>query len=133
VTKPAGGGSYSEQTEPTNNLLNGKDWVRVRLTIKAPRDLSYVLIEDPFPAGCEVNERGDSSEVTDWGYWWSSVDIRDDKIAFFCRTFPKGEHTIEYNLHARTPGSYHVMPAISEPMYSPDVHAESSESQVTVK
>ena len=131
--KPAGSGYFTEQTEPTNNELTGSDWVRVRLTIKAPRDMSYVLIEDPFPAGCEVNERGDATEVIDWGYWWSSADVRDDRIAFFCRTLSKGEHTIEYNLRAQTPGIYHVLPALAQGMYAPETRAESPETRITVK
>ena len=131
--KSAGSGYYTQQTEPTNNLFNGGDRVRVRLTIKAPRDLNYVLVEDAFPSGCEVNERGDASEVTDWGYWWSSVDVRDDRIAFFCRTLSKGDHVIEYNLRAQTPGVYHVLPTIAQGMYAPDTHAESAETRLTVK
>ncbi len=133
VPKSAGSGYFTDQTEPTNNELSGSDWVRIRLTIKSPRDLSYVLVEDAFPAGCEVNERGDAEDVTEWGYWWSAVDVRDDRIAFFCRTLSKGEHTIEYNLRAQTPGVYHVMPAMAQGMYAPDTRAESAEARITVK
>ena len=133
VSKSSGKDTWTLQTEPTNNQLIGSDKIRVRLTIEAPREIEYVLIEDPFPAGCEVNERGDAEESGDWTFWWSSVDVRDDKIAFFARKMSKGKHVIEYNLHAMTPGSYHVMPALVQAMYSPQIRAETSETKVTVK
>ena len=125
--------SWSLQTEPTNNQLAQGDRIRVRLTIDAPRDMAYVLIEDPFPAGCEVNERGDASEVVDWGYWWQGVDVRDDRIAFFAKTITKGKHVIEYNLRAQTPGIYHTLPTLVQGMYTPETRAETSETRVEIK
>ncbi len=129
----AGMDSWSLQTEPTNNQLAQGDRIRVRLTIDAPRDMAYVLIEDPFPAGCEVNERGDASEVVDWGYWWQGVDVRDDHIAFFAKTITKGKHVIEYNLRAQTPGSYHTLPTLVQGMYTPETRAETAETRVVIR
>lgn len=129
----AGIASWTLQTEPTNNRLQQGDRIRVRLTLTVPRDMAYVLIEDPFPAGCEVMERGDAEEVVEWGYWWSSIDVRDDRIAFFARTLSKGTHTIEYNLRAQTPGSYHTLPTLLQAMYAPETRAESEEARVEVR
>lgn len=128
-----GGDSWSLQTEPTNNQLAQGDRIRVRLTINAPRDMAYVLVEDPFPAGCEVNERGDASEVVEWGYWWQGVDVRDDRIAFFVKTLTKGQHVIEYNLRAQTPGKYHSLPTLVQGMYTPETRAETAESRVEIR
>ena len=128
-----GSDSWSLQTEPTNNRLAQGDRIRVRLTIDAPRDMAYVLVEDPFPSGCEVNERGDASEVVDWGYWWQGVDVRDDHIAFFAKTITKGKHVIEYNLRAQTPGSYHALPTLVQAMYTPETRAETAETRIEIK
>lgn len=115
-------------------LMKAGEQIRVRLTIYAPRDISYVLIKDAFPAGCEVNERGDAGEESEiWGFWWSSVDVRDDHIAFFARTLSRGEHQIEYNLRPQTPGRYHALPTLVQAMYSPDEKAHSTEATVEVK
>ena len=113
--------------------MQAGDRIRVRLTLNVPRDMAFVLIEDAFPAGCEVSERGDADDVTDWSYWWSSVDIRDDRIAFFARSLSQGQHVIEYNLKAQTPGSYHTMPALMQAMYAPEMKAESAETRVEIK
>ncbi|MGQ0568242.1 MAG: hypothetical protein ACT4P5_01735, partial [Armatimonadota bacterium] len=96
------------------------------------RDLAYVMLEDPFPAGFEVTERG-SAEIDEWTYWWASTDVRDDRIAFFVRSLPAGTHVIEYNLRAQTPGLYYGLPATIQGMYSPQVRAESSGARVTIK
>jgi uncharacterized protein YfaS (alpha-2-macroglobulin family) len=129
----AGSDSWSLQTEPTGNQLQQGDRIRVRLTIDAPRDMAYVLIEDPFPSGCEVNERGDASEVVEWGYWWQGIDVRDDHIAFFAKTITKGKHVIEYNLRAQTPGTYHALPTLVQGMYTPETRAETAETRVQIK
>ena len=133
ISKPSGRDTWTLQTEPTNNLMSSGDKIRVRLTIENQKDLDFVLIEDAFPSGCDISERGDSGEVVDWNYWWSSVDLRDDRIAFFARKLRKGTHTIEYNLRAQTPGSYHVMPTLVQAMYSPELRAETSETKVVIK
>ena len=96
--------------------------------------MSYVLIEDPFPSGCEVTEHGTvDASADDWDHWWSSMDVRDDRIAFFARTLTKGKHVIQYNLRAQTPGSYHALPSLLQAMYAPETRAESAEAQVAVR
>ncbi len=133
TTKQATDTPWKVRTEPTNNTMQTGDHIRVRLTLNVPRDMAYVLIEDPFPAGCEVSERGDADEVTDWNYWWSSLDVRDDRIAFFARTLSAGQHVIEYNLRAQTPGTYRALPTLLQAMYAPDQKAETAEAKVEIK
>lgn len=134
LPRQVGQDSWTLQTEPTNNRLQQGDQVRVRLTLDVPRDLSYVLIEDAFPSGCEVTERGDAeSNSEDWTYWWSKTDVRDDRIAFFATRMPKGRHVIEYNLRAQTPGRCRALPTMLQAMYNPSTRAESAETQLEVQ
>ncbi len=125
--------SWRLDSEVTNDQLNEGDRIRVVLKIHAPRQMQFVMLEDPFPAGLEVSERGDAEDTIEWGYWYSSVDVRDNKIAFFMRTVRAGDSVIEYNLRAKTHGSYHAMPALLQAMYSPDMHAESAEDRVMIR
>ena len=133
VPKKTPDNAWSLQAEATDNALRQGDHIRVRITINAPRDLKYVLIEDAFPSGCTVSERGTADEVVDWGYWWDSVDVRDDRIAFFARSITKGKHVIEYNLRAETLGSYRALPTLVQAMYAPEMRAETAETPVTIK
>jgi hypothetical protein len=130
--KAVGTGTWSLQTEPTGNQLEQGDRVLVRLTIKTTEPLAYVLIEDPFPSGFEVTERG-SAELDEWMYWWASTDVRDDRIAFFVRSLEPGTHVIDYNLRAQTPGRYQALPAVLQGMYNPERRAESAGTRVVVK
>ena len=124
--------SWTVETVPSGNRLAQGDRVMVRLTITAPRDLAYILIEDPFPSGFEVTERG-SAEMDEWSYWWTSTDVRDDHIAFFIRSLERGTHVIEYNLRAQTPGTFNVLPAILQGMYAPQTRGESAGARVVIK
>ena len=119
-------------SEPTRGQLRQGDAVRVRLTFRVPDEVSYVLIEDALPAGCEVTERGDAG-VDEWDSWWSSTDVRDDRIAFFARHLTRGQHVIEYNLRAQTPGTYRVLPTLLQAMYDGDTRAESGEDRVEIR
>ena len=120
-------------TEATNDQLNEGDHIRVRITITSPRDMEYVLIEDPYPAGCEISEKGEVDADTDWSFWYSNIDVRDTHVAFFAKHLPAGKSVIEYNLRAKTRGSYHAMPAMIQAMYAPELHAESAENRVMVR
>jgi hypothetical protein len=130
--KRVGADGWSLQTEPTGNELRQGDRVLVRLTITAARDLAYVLLEDPFPAGFEPTERG-TAEIDQWTSWWANTDVRDDRVAFFVRHLPTGRHVIEYNLRAQTAGRYNALPVALHGMYTPALRAESRGARVVIK
>lgn len=121
------------------------DLVKVRLTVVAPTDLHYVVVEDFLPAGLEPVDttlKTTSSEVREMlrkeqqalagdrrGYgWWryplsyfSHVDMRDNRVVLFATYLPKGVHEYVYFLQATTAGQYRVMPARAYEMYFPEV------------
>ncbi|MBC8104443.1 MAG: hypothetical protein H7Z41_17850 [Cytophagales bacterium] len=130
--------SFDLATEDTGNRFDPGDAVRVRLTITAPREVGYVLIEDAFPSGFEPTERGTaeqdfSSEGGDWGWWYSNVDVRDDRIAVFARALPRGKHVFEYNLRAQTPGTCRALPAQLQGMYAEGLRVESADTSLEVR
>ncbi len=133
IPRRAGDNAWELKTEPTGNRMGQGELVRVRLTFEASEDMSYVLIEDPFPSGCEVTERGNAGEVDSWEYWWASIDIRDHKIAFFVRSMPKGKHVIEYHLRTQTPGTYRTLPTLLQGMYAPETRSESASESVEIR
>jgi hypothetical protein len=106
--------------------------VLVRLTIRAPRQYEYVIVEDPIPAGCEVAEEPEAV-VSEWDKWWSDMDVRDQKVAVFARRLPEGASTIEYHLRPQIPGDYHVMPTAVYSMYNPDLRGSGAEARVRLR
>jgi uncharacterized protein YfaS (alpha-2-macroglobulin family) len=123
------------------------------LTIIAPHDLYYVVVEDPFPAGCEaVDTSLATSSLTDldpglyresssggwpWFYWWwwrwySRSELRDEKAVLFADYLPAGTYTYQYTLRASVPGEFHVLPASGHEFYFPEVFGRSDGRILTV-
>ncbi|HLI47148.1 MAG TPA: MG2 domain-containing protein [Chthonomonas sp.] len=118
---------------PTNDRFAPNESILVRLSFVVPKDMSYVMIEDPLPAGLEVTERGTADVEGDWDYWFSSMDIRDDRLTFFIRSLSKGKHIIDYHLQAQTAGRFTALPTRLQAMYDPDTEVETGSDRVEVR
>jgi uncharacterized protein YfaS (alpha-2-macroglobulin family) len=124
------------------------DVIRVQLTMIAPTDLYYVVVEDPLPAGCEgvdtslnttsvVGERPNLRNLTaeeesrwyrwyGWGWWWfSHTEMRDEKVVLFASYLPRGTYQYTYTMRASVPGEFLVMPTFAYEMYFPEVFGRS--------
>jgi len=128
------------------------DVIRVDLTIIAPNDLYYVMVEDPLPAGAEAIDTGlattsllamdptltrqsrSSATGMDEGfypyyYWWwrwySRSELRDEKVVLFADYLPKGAYEYSYTMRTTLPGDYQVIPTLATEMYFPEVFGRS--------
>jgi uncharacterized protein YfaS (alpha-2-macroglobulin family) len=132
------------------------DVIKVKLTLVAPTDLHYVVVEDPLPAGFEgvdlslkttsvVGEapslRKQSPEEESrwvgwqgWGWWWfSHSEMRDEKVALFATYLPRGTYEYTYLMRASVPGEYRVMPTAAYEMYFPEVFGRSDGGRFNVQ
>ncbi len=134
---------YTLQDDPTGKPITEAkvgDVIQVKLTLIAPNDLHYVVVEDPFPAGAEgvdtslatTSVVGQAPELdrTDrgnpWGRgygWWyfSHAELRDEKAALFATYLPKGTYEYTYSIRAAIPGEFRVIPTHAGEMYFPEV------------
>jgi hypothetical protein len=131
-------GKASEQ--PISEAKIG-DTIQVRLTIVAPTNLYYLLVESPLPAGAEAIDpsllntslvyEGPSLEPADgewpW-FWWqpTATDLRDEKVALFATELPAGTYEYTYQMRASLPGQFQVLPAVAYQMYFPEVWGRSA-------
>jgi uncharacterized protein YfaS (alpha-2-macroglobulin family) len=124
------------------------DFVQVKLTLIAPTDLHYVVVEDYLPAGVEAV---DSSLATTsligqppqlnqagldqpWGWWYfTHTDLRDEKAVLFATFLPQGVYEYTYTVRAAIPGEYRVIPTHAEQMYFPEVFGHSDGGVFRVK
>ena len=127
---------------PEVNEATVGDVVQVRLTIIAPHDLYYVVVEDPLPAGAEAIDTGlattslleqeaglyreTESESWYWFYhwwwnWYSRSEMRDDKVVLFADYLPAGTYEYTYTFRATLPGEYQVIPTTAHEFYFPEV------------
>ena len=118
------------------------DVVEVQLEVEASEDLSYVLVEDPLPAGFEgILERMTPSMYGDgyfdwacWGCWgYNQKNVRDDRVEFFVTRLWPGRHTFTYRMRALTPGIFSVLPGQAYPMYRTEIWGRSASAQVQVQ
>ena len=118
------------------------DVVQVKLTIIAPHDLYYIVVEDPLPAGAEAIDTSldTTSELAqdpglyrdaegegwyDFYYWWwrwySRSEMRDDRVVLFADYLPAGTYEYTYTFRATLPGEYQVIPTTASEFYFPEV------------
>lgn len=60
------------------------------------------------------------------------MELRDRTVCFFTRNLPRGLHSVRYRVRAEVPGRFSALPAISDGMYAPDLHANSDEAKVII-
>jgi len=139
------------------SLLNGNgqaitsakvgDLIRVKLTIIAPTDLHYVMVEDYLPAGAEAL---DSSLATTslaaqqpnlteadsqpfGGGYFTHTDLRDEKAVLFATYLPKGVYEYTYTIRAALPGNYRIVPTHAGQMYFPEVFGRSDSGALKIE
>jgi uncharacterized protein YfaS (alpha-2-macroglobulin family) len=115
------------------------DVIRVDLTITAPNDLYYVVIEDPLPAGGEAIDTSlaTTSQLAAgptlrrqnspywWGSWYSRGELRDEKVVLFADYVRQGTYTFSYTFRTTLPGDYHIIPTVAQEFYFPEVFGRS--------
>jgi uncharacterized protein YfaS (alpha-2-macroglobulin family) len=115
------------------------DVIQVKLTLIAPHDLHYVVVEDPLPAGAEGVDQslkttsvvGERPKLTrtdrrnpwggGYGWWWfSHTELRDEKAVLFATYLPRGTYEYTYLIRASLAGEYRVIPTNAYQMYFPE-------------
>ncbi len=115
--------------KPVDRIRAG-DILRCVLTINSTIPREYVMVEDPLPSHCEAMTLGD---VDYWEWWYSSLQVRDDRVAFFARFLPKGVSTLSYELRAEALGSARALPATVSNMYDPGEFFSTGETSLEVR
>jgi hypothetical protein len=142
---------YVNLNDPDGGSVNTArvgDVIQVRLTVIAPNDLHYVVIDDPLPAGAEaINPRLDTSQQVGtrpgldsndplsrgWGWWYfSNIEFRDEKVSLYSTYLPAGTYEYVYSMRAGIPGTYNVIPATGQEFYFPEVYGRSDGMTFTI-
>lgn len=114
------------------------DALNVEVTIIAPSDLYYLVVEDPYPAGAEAIDTSLLTEsilgqppilsptdplTNGWGWWWfSQTEFRDEKVLLFAETLPAGTYQFTYQIRLGLPGTFRVIPPTAFEFYFPEVY-----------
>jgi hypothetical protein len=112
------------------------DVVRVHLSIDAQSDFSWVVVDDPIPAGATIlgsglardsslMTQGERSEGDGWGCPCRAFSERTQlTYRDYFQYVPKGKVEIEYTLRLNQDGEFAMPPTRVEAMYAPESFAE---------
>ncbi len=125
----------NEKKEPQRQLRNGEsiqigERLRVVLKVKATKDRTYLLLEDPKLAGCEPIAKKSGREVCH-GHT-AHVELRADRTAIFFNAIGTDRHEVSYEIEAILPGRFTAMPARVETMYASRCFATSASFALSV-
>jgi uncharacterized protein YfaS (alpha-2-macroglobulin family) len=120
--------AFLERKRP--GTLSAGDVLKVRITVDAPVDRTWVVIEDPVPAGASVISGGGGQSALlaarasgGEGAWPSYIERGNDAWRAYFGWLPQGRTTVEYALRINGAGRFQLPPTRVEAMYSPEIHA----------
>src|SRR5262249_5003144 len=127
-------GSTSWSVEPLNGDIRSGDLIVSRLHVQGAR-ASYLMVEDPIPAGCEQVEQASGIDLSyatgRWCDWYSSREFRDQRTVFFLDEF-RGNVTFQYAMRVEVPGDFRIAPARAELMYRPAIQSNTASGKMTI-
>jgi uncharacterized protein YfaS (alpha-2-macroglobulin family) len=125
-------------TERAKSVPQGQP-VALDVKIECQRDLSYMSLEIPLPAGLEAienrHERKDAANSTGGatGEWVSHTDSHKDRVTLFADALRPGVHEHTVYLRAATRGTYTMPGAKAASMYYPGIFGTTSSDTLKVE
>jgi uncharacterized protein YfaS (alpha-2-macroglobulin family) len=126
--------------QQTKGKWSRGDVARVHLEVEAQSDMTWVVVDDPIPAGSTALGRGlggDSQLLAQGevklGTVWPAYEERTFTAyrAYF-RYVPKGKFVLEYTVRFNNPGEFHLPTTRVEAMYAPEMFGELPNADWTV-
>jgi uncharacterized protein YfaS (alpha-2-macroglobulin family) len=116
------------------------DVARVSLEIDAASDMTWVVVDDPVPAGARIlgGGLGRDSELLSAGErrggdaWPAYEERRFDAFRSYWRLVPKGTLAVEYTLRFDAAGRFLIPPTRVEALYAPEMHGELPNAPIEV-
>lgn len=130
---------------PVEQKAQGKwsrgDVVRVRLEIEAQSDMTWVVVNDPVPAGSSILGTGlgrdsellTSGEKREGWVWPAFEELTFQAFRSYYEYVPKGKWTVEYTLRLNNEGVFSLPPTRVEALYSPEMFGEMPNDKITVE
>jgi uncharacterized protein YfaS (alpha-2-macroglobulin family) len=116
------------------------DVARVTLKLEAQSDMTWVVVDDPVPAGASILGTGlgrdsellASGEEREGWVWPAFEERRQDAFRAYYRFVPKGTWTVEYTLRYNNAGRFELPPTRVEALYAPEMLGERPNAAVEV-
>jgi alpha-2-macroglobulin len=146
VEQPFGSGYRVTKTlTPVEQKVAGTysrgDVYRIKLSIDAQADMTWVVVHDPIPGGATLLGSGlgrDSAlstegEQQDSRGWLAYEERSFEAFRAYYRYLPKGPLVLEYTVRLNNPGDFGLPQTRVEAMYAPEMFGESPNARWVVK
>tara|TARA_R110002096_G_scaffold159011_11_gene324666 strand:- start:3698 stop:9697 length:6000 start_codon:yes stop_codon:yes gene_type:complete len=121
--------SYDKTRIDGESVLQSGDMVEVELIVESKNDYSYILIEDMKAAGMEPLDVRSGY----FGQLGAYRELRDEKVVFFLRNLPQGQHSLSYRIKAEIPGKFSALPTKIMGMYAPELVGNADEAKIEIE
>ncbi len=123
------------QWVPLKGSVRPNTEIALLLTVTTKRDLEYVMLEEPLPAGCEVLQWrvGEPVEVPDLPSDWAWTEVHDDRLALFWSFLPEGTHQFSFLLRPEMEGTFTALPTVVQIMYRPQLRGRAAAAGLEVR
>ena len=117
------------------------DIVRVHLDIDAQTDMTWVVVDDPVPAGATIlgsglgrdSEVATAGEKSQGGAWPDFVERGFEGYRAYYSYVPKGKFSIEYTVRLNNVGTFGLPPTRVEALYAPSTFGVLPNAPVVVQ
>ena len=108
------------------------DVARIKLEMDAQADMTWVVVDDPVPAGASIlgsGLGGDSQllvtgEKREGWVWPAFEERRFEAFRAYYDYVPKGKWSFEYTVRLNNPGTFELPPTRVEALYAPEMFGE---------
>jgi len=140
VEKERRSSHIASENKENANKYNVGDIVRVRLDMEAQSDMTWVVINDPIPAGASILRTGlggDSllhaaGEKTRGFAQEAFTERSQEAFRVYYEYVPKGKWSTEYTLRLNNEGVFQMPPSRLEALYAPEMFGETPVRPLTV-
>jgi uncharacterized protein YfaS (alpha-2-macroglobulin family) len=121
---------YKREKIDNLDMLKSGDLVEIECIIESKNDYEYIIVEDMKAAGFEPVDVLSGYTGNEMGAY---MEFRDEKVAMFLRTLPRGRHSISYRSRAEIPGKFSALPTQIRAMYAPELRGNSNEFKMRIE
>ncbi|MBP8162041.1 MAG: alpha-2-macroglobulin [Propionivibrio sp.] len=128
------------QEKETGKVSRGDVW-RVRLTVESDQEMSWVVLNDPIPAGARILGEGDGRDSHIAGMderetgnaWPAYVERTFSAYRAYYGYVPRGRFSTDYTVRLNNAGEFSLPATRVEAMYAPEVFGEAPNAKVVVE
>ncbi len=146
LTEPVSSGYGIKKTlTPVEQKVKGfwsrGDVLRVRLDLEAQAERTWVVVNDPIPAGSRILGGGlagistvlAENEDRRGGVWETFRERSFEALRVYYEYVPQGKWSLEYTLRLNNEGLFHLPPTRVEALYSPEMFGEAPNAKMEVR